>query len=158
MRTVKGEIEFQSDKLDVTDPCYDSDVWCRKQVAITPGKYIYTVKIKQERKHEVISQLRIKRKNAKGGVRLFRDIGTIGVDAGLAGFFENKPDYDDEDWRRVCDMLLATNHPTVLQTSKDDAFGCNGIVVTSGYGDGVYLVREIIGDNETCLGYIIDFV
>lgn len=158
MRTIKGEIEFQGNKLDVTDPCYDSDVWCREQVFITPGKYIYTVKIKQERNYEVVSQLRIRRKNAKGGIRSFRDVGSIGVDAGLAGFFENKPDYKDGAWKKVIDLVLKAEQPVVLKTSKEDAFGCNGVVVSSGYGDGLYYIREIIGENETRLGYSIDFI
>ena len=63
MRTVKGEIEFKKNKIDVTDPCYDSDVWCRKQVFITPGKYIYTVKLEQEQNCEIVSQLKIQLKN-----------------------------------------------------------------------------------------------
>lgn len=157
MRTVKGEIEFTSNKLDVTDPCYDASVWCRTQVDITPGKYTYMIKIRQERNHEVIASLKIRLKKAKGGVRFFREIGAIGVDAGLAGFFENKPDYDDEQWSRVGDELLQAGHPTILQTAKESSFGCNGVVVTSGYGDGAYPVYEIIGENGTRLGYRIDF-
>ena len=157
MRTVKGEIEFTSNKLDVTDPCYDASVWCRTQVDITPGKYTYMIKIRQERNHEVIASLKIRIKKVKGGVRFFREIGAIGVDAGLAGFFENKPDYDDEQWSRVGDELLQAGHPTILQTAKESSFGCNGVVVTSGYGDGVYPIYEIIGENGTRLGYHIDF-
>lgn len=157
MRTVKGEIEFKENKIDVTDPCYDSDVWCRKQVFITPGKYIYTVKLEQEQNCEIVSQLKIQLKNAKSGVRSLREVGTIGVDAGLAGFFEDKPDYNDEDWKKVVDMILACEGPAVLKTDKESPFGCNGIVVSSGYGDGVYRVLEIIGAYGKRLGYRIDF-
>ena len=119
MRTVKGEIEFKKNKIDVTDPCYDSDVWCRKQVFITPGKYIYTVKLEQEQNCEIVSQLKIQLKNAKSGVRSIREVGTIGVDAGLAGFFEDKPDYNDEDWKKVVDMILACEGPAVFKTEKE---------------------------------------
>ena len=158
MRTVRGEIEFTSNKLDVTDPCYDASVWCRTQVDVTPGKYVYMIKIRQERNYEVVASLRIRLKNAKGGVRFLREIGAIGVDAGLAGFFENKPDYDDENWKSVCEELLKAGNPTILQTAKESVFGCNGIVVSSGYGDGAYPVYEIVGENQTRLGYRIDFV
>ena len=157
MRTIKGEIEFKKNKIDVTDPCYDSDVWCREKVFITPGKYIYTVKIKQQQNYEIVSHLKIRLKNAKGGIRLFRDIGAIGVDAGLAGFFEDKPDYNDETWKKVVDMVVACEGPVVIKTDKESAFGCNGIVVSSGYGDGVYRVYEIIGVYGKRLGYSIDF-
>lgn len=158
MRTIKGEIEFKKNKIDVTDPCYDSDVWCRKEVFITPGMYIYTVKIEQEQNHEIVSQVKIQLKNAKSTVRSFRVVGTIGVDAGLAGFFEEKPDYDDEAWKKVVDMVLACKGPAVIKTDKQSAFGCNGIVVSSGFGDGVYCVREIVGAYGKRLGYRIDFI
>ena len=158
MRTVRGEIEITSTKLDVTAPCYDASVWCRTQVDVTPGKYLYMVQIRQDCNYKVITSLTIRLKKAKGGVRFFREIGAIGVDAGLAGFFENKPDYDDEQWSRVCDKLLQAGHPTILQTTKESAFGCNGVVVSSGYGDGAYPVYEIMGENQTRLGYRIDFV
>ena len=34
-----------------------------------------------------------------------KKIGDIGVDAGLAGFFHNKPDYTDDEWAAFCDRV-----------------------------------------------------
>ena len=56
------------------------------------------------------------------------EIGSIGVDAGLAGFFHNKPDYIDEEWGRFCDRVR--NGDTWLIE--------DGFYSSSGYGDGCY--------------------
>ena len=57
-----------------------------------------------------------------------KEIGSIGVDAGLAGFFHNKPDYTDGEWAAFCDRV---RHGDVWLT-KD------GFYSSSGYGDGCY--------------------
>ena len=59
--------------------------------------------------------------------------------------------------QKVVDMILDCEGPAVLKTDKESPFGCNGIVVSSGYGDGVYRVLEIIGAYGKRLGYRIDF-
>ena len=57
-----------------------------------------------------------------------KEIGSIGVDAGLAGFFHNKPDYTDDEWAAFCDRV-----------SHGDAWLIkDGFYSTSGYGDGCY--------------------
>lgn len=56
------------------------------------------------------------------------EIGSIGVDAGLAGFFHNKPDYSDEEWGRFCDRV----HNGDAWLTED------GFYSSSGYGDGCY--------------------
>lgn len=57
-----------------------------------------------------------------------KEIGSIGVDAGLAGFFHNKPDYTDGEWAAFCERV---RHGDVWLT-KD------GFYSSSGYGDGCY--------------------
>ena len=60
--------------------------------------------------------------------RTWRKTGSIGVDAGLAGFFHNKPDYSDEEWGRFCDRVR-----------NGDAWLIeDGFYSSSGYGDGCY--------------------
>ena len=56
------------------------------------------------------------------------EIGSIGVDAGLAGFFHNKPDYSDEEWGRFCDRVR----------NGDAWLTEDGFYSSSGYGDGCY--------------------
>lgn len=63
-------------------------------------------------------------------------IGTIGVDAGMAGFFQNKPDYDEKDWFDLCDRF---NKKACLITPE-------GFFTESGYGDGVYNVHGLKND------------
>ena len=70
----------------------------------------------------------------------WKEIGTIGVDAGLAGFFWNKPDFTDEQWDDFCDSM-DDNQSTYLD--KNMGFWCS-----SGYGDGNYGVYAIKEDNE----------
>lgn len=65
-------------------------------------------------------------------------IGTIGVDAGLAGFFRNKPDYNDEEWANFCTMI---SKGSVWLTDE-------GFYSHSGYGDGVYNVYANEDGNE----------
>ena len=56
------------------------------------------------------------------------EIGSIGVDAGLAGFFHNKPDYDDHEWAAFCNRI-----------DRGDAWITeDGFYSSSGYGDGSY--------------------
>lgn len=70
-------------------------------------------------------------------------IGYIGVDAGLAGFFNNKEDYDDDAWQKLCDNL----------GTKDAMLLPNGAFTSSGFGDGSYAV--FTNDEETA--FVIDF-
>ena len=57
-------------------------------------------------------------------------IGEIGVDAGLAGFFMNKPNYNDDEWNDFCNSIRKGN-----AWIKDEGF-----FSSSGYGDGMYPV------------------
>lgn len=70
--------------------------------------------------------------------RAMKEIGSIGVDAGLAGFFHHKPDYDDAAWAEFCDRV-----------SHGDAWMIeNGFYSSSGYGDGGYGVFAYQQDGE----------
>ena len=43
----KGTVVFETTQLDVTDPGYDKNVWCRLKVDIVPGEYIYKAHIRK---------------------------------------------------------------------------------------------------------------
>lgn len=157
MKYIKGEIVFDTDMLDVTDPCYDKDVWCRSRVPIAAGKYIYEVKIKGngpfgERVHE----LRLTKADTNGRLRLGQLVTTIGVDAGMAGFFEDKPDYDNETWNKICDYTFTGNKKCWV-VDKSTPLGCVGVFSFSGYGDGEYGVYELIDRDGYRCGYLIRF-
>ncbi len=125
--------------VDITDPCYRKDVWCRMDgVAIKPGNY-YCYKWTSNEKYIWNGETHDDYRVGVLGIYLdgmiptqksMESIGTIGVDAGMAGFFENKPDYSDSEWRELCN-----------RTRQGDAWNFEeGVFSSSGYGDGEYPV------------------
>lgn len=143
--------------IDITDPCYNKDAWCRMTATVKDGEY----------------ECRVWRKTKKfqgnnGGIhedtrvgiigiyldgfipyqRSMEEIGNIGVDAGLAGFFMDKPDYTDEQWDEIC-----TN------CDKGDAWiRKEGFFSSSGYGDGFYPVYAYKNENGEITALEIRFM
>ena len=115
MRKAKiGVMDFHG-SVDITDPCYDKDVWCRmNNVKISEGEYAcYVWRHTDKGKYEdgtpysylLVGAIGIYRNGDIPRQKDMEEIGSIGVDAGLAGFFHNKPDYSDEEWGRFCDRV-----------------------------------------------------
>lgn len=153
----KGTVVFESTKLDVTDPGYDKNVWCRMTVDIIPGEYIYKAYIRKiGDSGRRVTQLSIINVSVKSRARLGKCVGEIGVDAGLAGFFENKPDYDFDEWRKICEML--DDNSFVYEAKKENDFHCNGVFSSSGLGDGEYPVYELLDWKDNRCGYTILFI
>ena len=131
-----GKINF-GQYVDITDPCYNRDVWCRiNDFQIEPGEYSCFVSYKDEGLYgtrvEAIAIAK-KKKHLIGAGKLELS-GEIGVDAGMAGFFERKPDFTREEWGEFCDLADNTN----VYYSPDREYLCKGFFSTSGYGDGGY--------------------
>lgn len=120
--------------VDITDPCYDKDIWCRKNdVKISEGKYQCVTWIYRKRGKHPDRRVSIIGIYLSGYIPSQNDmeyIGEIGVDAGLAGFFNNKPDYTDAEWSKFCDKLC----------DGDAWLTEEGFWSSSGYGDGCYPV------------------
>ena len=122
------------ERVDVTDPCYDKDVWCRTTVTILPGEY--TGYIWREWK-TFRNGTRFAEPHClgiyRGGIippqKKRELIGTIGVDAGMFGFFENKPDYGEAEWQKICQRALSKN-PSWLHR--------DGFITLTADGDGAY--------------------
>lgn len=131
---VVGMMDFHGN-VDITDPCYDRSTWCRmNDVRIAEGKYGCFIH-KNENSKDPWDANRIRTigiyLNGNFSTRMvFEQIGNIGVDAGLAGFFHHKPDYSDEEWSRLCEKIEGAD--TFLE---DGSF-----FSSSGYGDGEYPV------------------
>ena len=142
--------------IDVTDPCYDHNVWCRiNNIKIKPGIYnCYYSTHDGKEWGERISSIKILHKENLKNVVDITNIGTIGVDAGLAGFFENKPDYKDKEWYDFCDKLQKEEEQTGLRAHICDC----GFYSSSGYGDGVYPVFLLKNANNETIGIKIQFV
>lgn len=120
--------------VDITDPGYDKDTWCRKNdVKIADGEYLCVTWIYRKRgKHpdRRVSIIGIYLDGKIPDQNDMEDIGLIGVDAGMAGFFHNKPDYTDDEWASFCNNL----------GNEDEWLTDEGFWSSSGYGDGCYTV------------------
>lgn len=137
MRRKKIGIKDFHGSVDITDPCYNKDVWCRmNDVRIKEGEYTciawyHTDKGEYNGKPYAYKMVGIIGIYLKGKIprqKAMKEIGSIGVDAGLAGFFHNKPDYDDDAWSAFCDRV----HQGNVWMTED------GFYSSSGYGDGCY--------------------
>lgn len=122
--------------VDITDPCYKRDVWCRMNgVRIAEGRYLCVV-WKNDSPADRFDEGRILQigiyhaDRQVPGRESMEKIGEIGVDAGLAGFFHDKPDFTDDEWGDFCDRIGCGN--VFLEN--------NSFFTSSGYGDGVYPV------------------
>lgn len=132
-----GVMDFHG-SVDITDPCYDKDVWCRmNDVKISDGEYTCNVWHHTDKgtykdgtpySYILVGAIGIYRNGDIPRQKDMEEIGSIGVDAGLAGFFHNKPDYSDEEWGRFCDRVR----------NGDAWLIKDGFYSSSGYGDGCY--------------------
>jgi hypothetical protein len=139
-----GEFELNN-KVDITDPCYDKGVWCRITTDCEPGMYKGYVEKVDEGEYGIrVASLSIFRGNKIWGIEEMESIGSIGVDAGLAGFFNNKPDFNDLEWNEFCNKINNGNAWNLY----------DGIFSSSGYGDGCYNVYA----NEERSAFTIVFI
>ena len=127
-------------KIDATDPCYDKDIYCRvDDLEIVPGEYscvtwMYKDTFMINGKEYTDKRVGIIGIYLNGIIptqKIMEEVGNIGVDAGVAGFFENKPDYTDEQWNKLCNMMSS-------DCKKSAWIIKEGFFSYSGYGDGGY--------------------
>jgi|694.fasta_scaffold142156_3 hypothetical protein len=149
-----GKFHAWDGVIDITDPCYDQDVWARLNgVRVRRGTYNANYFLGDNGRIEKIAIAHISINSTMNLETLYKDvdyIGDIAVDAGLAGFFISpKPDYDQKEWQKICDGL-ATDRPAVSLNSQ-------GFFTSSGWGDGLYGVFGKIVDGEF-VSLFIDFI
>lgn len=146
MRRKKIGTKYFEGVIDITDPCYDKDVWCRMNATVKAGEYDcyiwrHTDKLEldgEEYKDVRVGVIGIYLNGIIPPQRAMEDIGSIGVDAGLAGFFMNKPDYNEDEWDDICNLI-----------HKGDAWIIDeGFFSESGWGDGCYGVYAYKRNNE----------
>ena len=144
MKKYLGEIEFTKGHLTVTDPCYKPGTWCT-------GKVENVFKGTWEASMEVldcgdwgkrIASLTVKAKG-QNPVRSEKLDADIGVDAGICGVFEDKPDLDSV-WGSLCDEFFFKARGGIAEPNS--LFKCAGAWSESGYGDGSY--DATVGYNE----------
>lgn len=143
---ILGIMDFHG-SVDITDPCYSRDSFERmNDVKIKEGNYTGIVRYRTFENnyggspYSLPSTIGI---YLDGIVPVETDmewIGNIGVDAGLAGFFHHKPDYNRAAWTEFCSRI-----------SSGDAWMIeNGFCSRSGDGDGAYGVFAYQQDGEIC--------
>lgn len=140
-----GEMNFR-DKVDISDPCYDRDGSCNIiDYSISEGKYRCYIKYGEGYWDENrIAEIAIVKKGHIGvedEEHLWDFVDYIGVDAGLAGFFNHKIEYSNSAWSDFCDRL-GTGNGEQWWVNFD-----NGFFSDSGWGDGRYAVYEYIHNN-----------
>ena len=166
-----GCISLKDGLVDITDPCYNKDVWCRMNgVKVSPGEWLCTAfsgKDKCFGKRVWVCQIFSsdpKHFRLRSLANMYRDgwkeIGTIGVDAGLAGFFASKPDFNDTEWEDLCDWM---HDKDVMCTSVLNSFNkcpvpVEGFWTSSGVGDGCYPVLAYRDEEGTIVGLEIRFL
>lgn len=156
MRKTKIGTKHFEGVVDITDPCYNKGVWCRTTAIVKSGTYEcdiwrHTEKIErngQEHIFRVVGIIGIYLDGVIPPQKKMEYLDEIGVDAGLAGFFMNKPDYSDEEWSKLCNL---TRDGVAWIT--DDGFFSN-----SGYGDGCYRVYASKNEAEEITAIEIRFI
>jgi hypothetical protein len=162
-----------SDKVRVSDPCYDNDVWCKTNLeGVLPGKY----KVDVERSDEGSWGRRISRlvvvhedfeHHMYDEVR-WDEHSEIGVDSGQAGIFCESTYRNDtveietpesdfhivfegegEKWyEKMCKFSLSGEGWGSYET---------GVVTSSGYGDGSYPL-DILKVDDKIVGMRITYI
>lgn len=138
----KETLSVPRGKIDLTDPCYDKKTWCRiNDVQVKPGEYRCSyLRGGSSWGDRVASNLIVHEDYASDFFRYPEDFtaetleGEVGVDAGMAGFFPNKPDEDDfyrNTILRDIDKIGKGEYNIGYLTDY-------GFWTESGYGDGGY--------------------
>jgi len=174
--SVSGYMLFDSGFVTITDPCYpaDSHSWITlKNIPLMKGIYkIVTKRIYQSKLGNRVVSLSLELNTCRDNqyINIYhlpvkqKELGYIGVDSGLAGFFVNKPDYNDQEWLGFADQTINTDNAIKKAISKlehqyenlsqrvdFDAYRLNqiykidnddsyGVFSQSGLGDGNYKV------------------
>jgi hypothetical protein len=153
-RNLIGTINIPDGIVDITDPCYNKDVWCRHTTEVMPGTYncyTYIGEDKDWGNRCWITQIVIADGDESDiaedricSGRSWRSIADIGVDAGLAGFFNHKPDFNDDEWHEFCNMMRKhrANENAIDALIHHFKTG-DGFWTESGCGDGMYPVYAI---------------
>lgn len=135
-----GEIRLDG-KVDITDPCYNKDVWCRITMDCQPGNYKGYAYISDEGDWgKRVAMLSIFKDGKKKDLKKMKFIDSIGVDAGMAGFFRDKPDYPGGNWHGFLVEAGAYNAEGEWDYSRRVYSIDYGIFSESGFGDGCYEV------------------
>ena len=171
---MKKTFEVTSGVMVCSDPCYSIDppTWCQGIINnVKNGTWVANVEKSDEGDWgERIARLRVEHINAKRTYLTTQVDMDGGVDSGQFGFFDKdfyrndeaakdlkkyefSPDYDREEgdswYRACCDLTLAKESWGVLP---------NGVVSSSGFGDGSYPVFGEKDENGEWIAFEVIFI
>ena len=141
-----------SDKVVVSDPCYNRDTWCMRQdIPVLPGRYQVHIIMADEGEfgHRVASLVAVHEKYPITHQKQWRVVDEeIGVDSGQCGIFDDSayPDLTDAAGREAfydecCNITLSKKQAGILHNGK-------GALSSSGYGDGSYRLSGVSHRSE----------
>ena len=106
MEKIIGKIKINNeDTVDITDPCYSKDTWCRiNGVKLLEGEYLCKKCYSEFNGDELPTSIELINANYTSEFN-WETLGGIEIDAGLVGFFVNKPDFSDDEWREFVGSL-----------------------------------------------------
>jgi hypothetical protein len=171
----ESKIIMLGSSVRVSDPCYTPDTWCSLLISsVVPGQYV----VKADhldldgwgRRVAYLTAIHVD--HVENG-HPWEDYRTIGVDSGQAGIFDEstyrddsivsniitpKGDwmglpYDEEPGDKWYDKMCA------ITINAEDQWGyyAQGVVSSSGLGDGMYIVQTMYDHDENIVGIRIDF-
>lgn len=149
-----GTININSGYMYVTDPCYDTDVWCCNKIKVKPGKWVVTELGSDTSRDrgdclQVVHEDYVNRKYYHERANF-----SVGVDSGTVSFADSKfyeekhkDEATKEEWWQndVCaELIIQDNekHTCYTDTYKRDEM----VARSTKWGDGDYPCY--IGKNE----------
>jgi len=165
-----GEFEVVSDALNITDPCYDLDVWCCGRLE-NPKKGRWAARVHKADMNSWGARCCALEAHATDS----RPVGAwkranfeVGVDSGQAGIFDlehyqNEADARDYKWQSKSSPLTGRSGWYDMCADKTLSrlgagvipFGC---VSSSGFGDGGYNCEYRTDDNDQVVSVRIVFI
>lgn len=154
----KGNLIIDTDcNITVRDPGYDNSPWCSANLPVSAGKYKCMVKFTVAEGSLRVAEIQIKKVGASGHLSL---LDYIPVNAGLAGFFVNKPNFPDNEWMQLCNHIGADreNKAWLFPFDKTPYENSLGFFSESGCGDGEYPVYAHFDKNGKANTIRIKFI
>lgn len=177
----QGKLEI-TDKVLLSDPCYDLGTWCTGEAELPKGTYNCYSRTHKGRVSSIfvlkedfdkLKQLYI--------VDLDNPIENLGVDSGQLGIFNKsryekavpkevfekslEGDFPYEDWKRLWDENKSDKDKfyecccnLTLQKGNCGVLENVGFVSSSGYGDGSYIAFYLTDFNENRVGLQVIFI
>ncbi len=138
--------------IDIADPGMDRGTY--PTLPVVSGEYFCKVYIGGNKPDRTVWITQIVNKEHFGKGKLgvqeisvdenWERVATVNVYCGLAGFFNNKPDFPEKTWKAMCDKYAESNHSIhMLKYFEKDKLGDYGFFASSGLGDGEYPVYAI---------------